>query len=185
MASATSAFRLRRFRTSQDEMARAAASTTTSKIRGRNTGIWADVYLTRSGPVTIENPLVRTTLPLPDLSRADVVIEATLRNQESRPVSGTLRASFGPATVEIPIAVDAAAAKTVTLAPSNSPALRFAHPKLWWPKGYGHPNPYPVEWTSTAADNSVSDKKSFQAGIRQFTYSEEGNSLKMWVNGRG
>jgi len=155
-----------------------------STIRGRNTGIWADVYVTQSGPVTIENPLVRTSLPLPDISRADIVIEATLRNQESRPVSGTLRASFGPATVEISIALDAAATKTVTLDPSASPALRLANPKLWWPNGYGDPNLYPVELTFTTARNLVSDTKSFQSGIRQFTYSEEGNSLKMWINGR-
>ena len=46
-------------------------------IRGRDTGIWGGVYLTATGPVTIENPLVTTTLPLPDTSRADVAIEAT------------------------------------------------------------------------------------------------------------
>ena len=49
-------------------------------IRGRNTGIWNDVYLSRSGPVTIENPFVTTALPLPDTSRADVSVEVTLRN---------------------------------------------------------------------------------------------------------
>jgi len=41
-----------------------------STIRGRNTGIWSDVSLTESGPVTIENPLVAAALPLPDTSRA-------------------------------------------------------------------------------------------------------------------
>ncbi len=78
-------------------------------IRGRNTGIWGDVYLTTSGPVTIENPFVATALPLPDTSRAEVTIEATLRNQESRPVSGTLRGSFGPAAFEMPVTLDASA----------------------------------------------------------------------------
>jgi hypothetical protein len=153
-------------------------------IRGRNMGIWADVYLTRSGPVTIENPLVTTSLPLPDTSRADIAIEATLHNQETKPVSGTLHARFGPATVEIPVALDASAAKTVRLDPSTSPALRLANPKLWWPNGYGDPNLYPVELTFITADHAVSDVKSFQAGIRQFTYSEEGNSLRIWINGR-
>jgi hypothetical protein len=37
-------------------------------IRGRNIGIWNDVYLTVSGPVTIENPFITTDLPLPDTS---------------------------------------------------------------------------------------------------------------------
>jgi hypothetical protein len=33
-------------------------------IRGRNIGLWGDVYLTLSGPVTLEEPFVTTTLPL-------------------------------------------------------------------------------------------------------------------------
>ncbi len=32
-------------------------------IRGRDTGIWGDVSLTTTGPVTIENPSVTTSLP--------------------------------------------------------------------------------------------------------------------------
>src|SRR5580698_1051274 len=39
-------------------------------IRGRNTGIWNNVYLTMTGEVTLENPYVSTALPLPDTSRA-------------------------------------------------------------------------------------------------------------------
>ena len=31
---------------------------------------------------------------------------------------------------------------------------------------------------------AVSDAKTFQAGVRQFTYSEEGGALRMWINGR-
>lgn len=33
-------------------------------IRGRNIGIWNDVFLTYNGAVTIEDPFVRTELPL-------------------------------------------------------------------------------------------------------------------------
>ena len=155
-----------------------------STIRGRDTGIWADVYLTQSGPVTIEDPLVTTALPLPDTSRADVAIQATLRNRESRPVTGTLHVRFGPVAFDTAVSLDASAAKTVKLDPSTNPALRLANPKLWWPNGYGDPNLYPVELKFTTADKAVSDVKQFQAGVRQFTYSEEGNSLKMWINGR-
>ena len=33
-------------------------------------------------------------------------------------------------------------------------------------------------------EKGVSDRKAFQAGVRQFTYSEEGGALRMWINGR-
>ncbi len=155
-----------------------------STIRGRDAGIWAAVYLTESGPVTIEDPLVTTSLALPDTSRADVAIRATLRNRESRPVSGALHVRFGPVEFDTPVTLDGSASKAVKLDPSTNPALRLANPKLWWPNGYGDPNLYPVELKFATADKAVSDVKRFQAGVRQFTYSEEGGSLKMWINGR-
>jgi len=153
-------------------------------IRGRNTGIWADVYLTTSGPVSVENPLVTTTLPLPVTTSADVVISATLANHDKSPVSGTLRGKFGAVAFELPVTIEAGAEKTVKLDPSTTPALRVANPKLWWPAGYGDQNLYPVELSFVTAAKQVSDTKTFQAGVRQFTYSEDGNSLRMWINGR-
>jgi hypothetical protein len=152
-------------------------------VRGRDTGIWADVYLTTTGPVAIEDPFVNTTLPLPDTSRADITIEATLRNLEPKPVSGTLRGSFGPVRFEMPLTLDASSQRTVRLDPSTHPALRLQKPRLWWPNGYGEPYLYPVT-LEFAIGAALSDRKSFQAGVRQFTYSEEGGSLRIWINGR-
>jgi hypothetical protein len=152
-------------------------------VRGRDIGIWSDVYLTTTGGVTIENPLAATTLPLPDTTRADVSIEATLRNSGTEPVAGTLRGHFGDVAFETAVTVDAGATKTVKFDPSTTAALRLTHPKLWWPAGYGEPNLYPVELSFSAAGR-VSDAKKFQAGVRQFTYSEEGGALRIWINGR-
>ncbi|MGA1993758.1 MAG: discoidin domain-containing protein [Bryobacteraceae bacterium] len=144
-----------------------------STIRGRDTGIWAGVYLSESGPVKIEDPFVTTTLPLPETSRAEVTIEATLRNLEGRPVSGKLSGHFGETPFETMVALDGAAVKTVKV------AVALANPKLWWPNGYGDPYLYPVELRF-----EQSDAVSFQAGVRQFTYSEDGGALKIRINGR-
>ncbi len=146
-------------------------------IRGRNTGIWSDVWLKSSGPVTIEDPFVKTTLPLPDISSADVALDFTLRNHDTKAVSGTLRGRFG----------DIAFETAVTLAPSESKTIKqllhLKNPKLWWPNGYGEPSLYDVE-AKFETGIGVSDRKSFKTGVRQFTYSEEGGALKIWVNGR-
>jgi hypothetical protein len=154
-----------------------------STIRGRNIGIWGDVSLTTSGAVTVESPLVTTNLPVLDTTQADITIQADLHNNNSRPVSGVLHARFGDVTVESPVTIDPAATKTVELTPAAFPALRLANPRLWWPVGYGEPNLYPVS-LSFVIDGKVSDTTSFQSGIRQFTYSEEGGVLKIWINGR-
>ncbi|HEY1219656.1 MAG: discoidin domain-containing protein [Bryobacteraceae bacterium] len=153
-------------------------------VRGRDTGIWNSVYLTASGPVTIEDPLVSTSLPLPDTSRADVGLELTLRNHEPRPVAGKLRVRFGEATFEMPVTVGPSTAKAVKLDAAAHPELRLRNPKLWWPNGYGDPNLYAVELQFETADGQASDTKRFQTGVRQFTYSEEGGALRIFINGR-
>ena len=146
-------------------------------IRGRDTGIWNKVFLNASGPVTIEDPFVSTTLPLPDITRADMAIEVTLRNHGTAPVSGTLRGRFGDTSFEMPVRIAAGAEQAV------KKRLQLHDAKLWWPAGYGQPNLYDVV-LEFATGKTVSDTKTFQAGVRQFTYSEEGGALRMWINGR-
>jgi hypothetical protein len=64
-------------------------------IRGRNIGIWNDVYLTTTGAVTIEEPFVQTALALPDTTKADIQIEVLLRNHKDVVVSGILEGTYG------------------------------------------------------------------------------------------
>ena len=154
-----------------------------STIRGRDDGIWNKVSLTTTGSVSIENPLVTTTLPLPDTTQADVSIETTLHNNDAQPVTGTLRVKFGDVTVEAPVTLQPSATTAVSMTPESFPALHLTNPRLWWPVGYGDPNLYPVT-ISFVADGQTSDTTTFQVGVRQFTYSEDGGVLKMWINGR-
>jgi hypothetical protein len=143
-------------------------------IRGRDTGIWNNVYLTTAGAVTIEDPFVNSTVT----QGADVTIEATLRNHESQPVKGTLHGHFGEMAFDEPVTLEASASQTV------KHALHLTNPKLWWPNGYGDPSLYTVDLKFETTSHTVSDTKSFQAGVRQFTYSEDGGALKIRINGR-
>ena len=152
-------------------------------VRGRNIGIWNDVYLKTTGPVTIENPSVKASLPLPDTSYADLRVEVSLNNHEPLPVSGTLRGRFGEVEFEQSVTLAAASSTGVALDPSTHPALRLQKPRLWWPAGYGDPDLYEVGLQFEIAGR-ISDSKAFCVGIRQFTYSEEGGALKIRVNGR-
>jgi hypothetical protein len=140
-------------------------------VRGRDSGIWSDVSLTTSGGVTVENPFVRTT------SLSDVTVEATLQNHDAAPVNGKLRGRFGDVPFEIAVTLDPSSEKTV------SQPLHLNNPRLWWPAGYGEPNLYTVSLTfETAA--GVSQSKTFQSAVRQFTFSEDGGALKIWINGK-
>ena len=152
-------------------------------IRGRNTGIWNSVTMTTTGPVSIEQPFVSSTLPLPDTTHADVTIQTTLHNQEPQSLSGILKVRFGTIKFDLPVELHGGEAKTITLSPATQPLLHLSNPRLWWPVGYGEPNLYPLTLTFVTG-GTVSDTTTFQAGIRQFAYSEDGGVLKMWINGR-
>jgi len=157
-------------------------------IRGRNTGIIGGVYLTTTGPVTIEDPFVTTALPLPDVSRADVTIELDLLNHSANPVNGALRGRFGDAKLEQRVAIEGSSGAPgkahIALDLSNQPSLHLQNPKLWWPVGYGDPNLYDGELTFETEDRKVSDRRKMKAGVRQLTYREDADVLKIWVNGR-
>jgi beta-galactosidase/beta-glucuronidase len=152
-------------------------------IRGRNTGIWNDVYLSPGGPVTIEDPLVTTKLPLPDTTSAAVRIQTTLYNHSSKTVKGVLKGTFGTTSFEQVVQLKANEQKTVSLDKTTNPSLNLQHPSLWWPNGYGNQNLYKVSLTFITADGKQSDLKTFKTGVREMTYSDTGN-LKIWVNGK-
>ncbi|MBN1895618.1 discoidin domain-containing protein [bacterium] len=152
-------------------------------IRGRNIGIWNDVYLTAADAVTIEKPYVRTVLPLPDTSRADISLDLLLQNHEPAPITGKLCVRIGKTAFEMPVNLEASAAKSIHLDLTTQPGLRIQKPKLWWPAGYGEQNLVPVE-IRFETDNGISDSKSFLTGLRQMTFSEEGGDLRIWINGR-
>ena len=146
-------------------------------VRGRNTGIWNDVWMKATGPVTVDDAWVRTKLTPSDLSRAEVTVEATVRNHGAQALSGTLRGRFGEQDFAVPVTLRATEERTV------QQRIELKNPRLWWPNGYGEPNLYDVQLRFETR-GSVSDSTTFRAGVRQFTYSEEGGALRMWVNGR-
>ncbi len=153
-------------------------------IRGRNAGIWNNVYLTANGQVTIDNPFIKSDIPLPDTTVANISLEVLLVNHDSTALSGKLAGKFGNIVFEQSVSLKALETKIVKVDTSANPALKIHNPKLWWPCGYGEQNLYPVELKFITNDNLVSDDKLIKTGIRKMTYSEEGGVLKIWINGK-
>ena len=153
-------------------------------IRGRDAGIWNDVYISSTGPVILKNPYVTSVLPLPDTSSADITVTVTLENTSGKTVAGSLHGMFGDIRFEEPVSLEGGEHKTITLTPGDHPALHLQNPRLWWPVGYGQPNLYDVKLSFITKDHTVSDTKTFRTGIRQMAYSEKGGVLRIWVNGR-
>ena len=153
-------------------------------IRGRNIGIWNDVWLDVAGAVTITDPFVFTDLPLPDTTSADINAEVTLNNSTREPVTGDLMVKYGDIQLNEKVTLKPLENKVIKLNPTTHPALHFKNPKLWWPKGYGTPFLYNVELSFITDDGTVSDKVAFKSGVREMTFNEDNQILNMYVNGR-
>jgi hypothetical protein len=140
-------------------------------IRDRDMGIWQDVTLSARGPVSLDNPQIITELPLPDTSRAAITLTVPLTNSTTHPISGTLELAFEGVNISKPVTVPPGDT-TITLTPADTPQLNIAHPRLWWPNGYGAPELYhlSVGFRVGNGNNALSDELHTHFGIREITY---------------
>jgi hypothetical protein len=152
-------------------------------IRDRNSGIWAKVFLSATGPVLVKDPLVTTDLPLPRTDSSDVAISATLENITDQPQKGTLKAAFGDVSVEKDVELAPRSSQKISLTPADFPDLHVQNPKLWWPNGYGPQNLYALK-LSFEQESKTSDLLNISFGIRKISYSvPDSENLTISVNG--
>jgi hypothetical protein len=141
--------------------------------RDRDSGLWQDVRLVPSGQVKVGDPQVATTLPRlqtgqSDTSQADVSITVPLKNASQESVRGKLTASFEGVAILREITVTPGE-QSVSLKRGDFPQLHLAHPRLWWPNGYGKAELYHlrVMFTEESGPTSVATS---QFGVREVTY---------------
>ncbi|HKI68875.1 MAG TPA: glycoside hydrolase family 2 TIM barrel-domain containing protein [Verrucomicrobiae bacterium] len=139
-------------------------------IRDRDTGLWQDVLLRATGPVTIADPQIVTKLPLPKTSPASVTVQTTLHNSSDVVQKGALKGSFEGVEFEQRVTLQPRVTKTVVFAPADFPQLVVRQPSLWWPNGYGKPELYHLHLTFVTGDDEASDEQTVQFGIREMSY---------------
>lgn len=148
-------------------------------VRGRNIGIWNDVYMSaHDGGVTVDDVFFDTDLPLPETSYADIHPVITLTNHDDEVKAGRIEVKYGPLGFGQDVELAAGETADVEMA-----TVRFDNPELWWPNGYGEQHLYDVE-VSFTSDGKTSDVKKVKSGVREMSYSVENNILDIFVNGR-
>ena len=150
--------------------------------RGREAGIWNEVYLTATGMVTVSDPYVKTEVG----QTINVTPSVFVRNNDSRPVSGTLNGYIGDVRFEKAITLPAHTEQEVCFLPSEFPQLSSPDFRLWWPNGYGEPYLYDAGFSFSEESREKREESSlvFKAGLRQMTYVDAKDSLRIYVNGR-
>lgn len=131
-------------------------------------GIWRDVYLSASGPVTVRFPQVVTKLNLPSTDESRLTVSAEVTNCVTRAVSGVLKGDIGEVSFSQPVTLAAGAHEVVTFSPDGFRQLVVKNPKLWWPAPVGPQNLYRLN-VQFETDGNISDSLSSRFGIREVT----------------
>ena len=168
-----------------------------SFVPDRNAGIWKPVYLSTTGAVAVENPVVNADVSIPE-DIAHLTVYANLHNFATEPVSGTLKAKIsrhGKPSIEIEQGLSLAPGETRELAFASDkyPSLVVTHPDLWWPYTMGDPALYELR-LEFVQEQKVSGSAQIRFGIRSITQHRDqdeefpdkgkGGNFYLQVNGR-
>ena len=149
----------------------------------KDMGLWKEVYIVSSGPVSLRNPLV-TSKVAPSLASADLTMEVELRNGSQTSSHGILHAKIDGIDLEQPIELAAGERKIVRFTPESFPKLRLSNPELWWPYQMGTPTLHDASFTFESG-GKVSDTASLRFGIREISSElDQNKNLIFKVNGR-
>ena len=144
-------------------------------VRGREAGIWNEVYLTTTGMVTVSDPYVRTEVK----DEIRLTPSVFVRNNDIKSVTGTLSGYIGDVKFEKTITLPANTEQEITFSPDVFPQLSGSDFHLWWPNGYGEQFLYDAGYSFDGGTPLT-----YKAGLRQMAYVDAKDSLRIYVNGR-
>lgn len=148
------------------------------------TGVWRDVFIKQTGPVSLGPLRVVTDMALPvGQGSATVTLKATVQNLEDHDVSVTAESLITDDKGGSPISKT----QSFTLKSSQTLDLNIStvvdKPSVWWPKAWGS-QPLYTGKLSVSVDSAVSDSAEKHFGIRKVSSKvNEHNDTIFSVNG--
>jgi exo-1,4-beta-D-glucosaminidase len=134
----------------------------------RAMGIWYDVTIQSTGPVSIENTHVITRLNLPSADTARLMVSADITNCEGKSVTGILSGRIENIKFSQEVTLEANEKKIITFSTDKFTELVISHPRLWWPHTVGPQNLYDLDLTFET-QGAISDTRRTRFGIREIT----------------
>ncbi|MGN6369505.1 MAG: glycosyl hydrolase 2 galactose-binding domain-containing protein [Phycisphaerae bacterium] len=141
-----------------------------------NMGLWQDVELRTSGPVSLRHPFVETDFDPANPATATLRPFVDLTNHTDKPISGMLTFTIDGEPRYYSSRVFIPAGQTVTFNArqyENTLAIPIEKPRLWWPWQLGEPELYTLRATFLLGDSPTegehSDSASLRFGIRKVT----------------
>lgn len=149
----------------------------------KDMGLWRKVYLRLTGPVTVRYPQVITHFEPGSLERADLTVEAELRNTTKKPFSGKLKGEIEKIRFEQNVSLAPGESRTIRFLPGEFPQLHVPRPLVWWPAQMGTPNLHDLS-LEFSIDGAISDAAEVRFGIREITSELDVNGHRVFsING--
>lgn len=159
----------------------------------KDMGLFREVNVTTSGPVSLRAPQVLTKLDTKTLATADLTINAELNNLTQKPVTGELSGDIeaspttaGEKRIEFTKQVELAPGeiKNVSLTSEELKQLHIEHPRVWWPYQMGKPEMYTLH-LSFKVGGQQSDSAKTEFGIREVTSELTDKGYRLFkINGK-
>jgi exo-1,4-beta-D-glucosaminidase len=150
----------------------------------KDMGIWRDVYLTTSGPVTLRYPQVITRFDLPSLDTAHLSVNAEVRNTTKREINGTLRGRIEGLEFSQSVKLGPLENRVLAFAPEQFRQLNLKRPRVWWPAHLGGQDLYDLD-LEFEAEGHISDRQTTSFGIREVTSELDQQGHRIFrINGR-
>lgn len=154
-----------------------------STIRGRDIGVWNDVWLSAEGTVSLSDALLTSHLDDADgMKLASMTPAVIVRNNEQTTVKGTLCGWIGSIQFQQDIALSAGETKEIAFSPTTTPALSRQAMQLWWPNGYGEPYLYDAGFTFEAKGQPA-QTLTYKAAVREVTFTDPQTKFQIYING--
>jgi hypothetical protein len=125
----------------------------------------------------VEQTMVRT-YDLDDL-KAYLTFRTEVHNSRSSSVTAVISGVITPGDIPFSqtVILQKGEKRTVEI-----PGIVIDNPRLWWPNTYGEQFLYTAD-IQVKVNDTITDKKSFKFGVREFTYPIDGDLLTLYCNG--
>ncbi|MBN9349103.1 MAG: hypothetical protein J0H55_00320 [Chitinophagaceae bacterium] len=159
----------------------------------RNMGMWRNVELLVSGPVSVDLPFVQSKVDTASLKHAELTISSVLNNHSDQTVVGTLKGAIGNEIhFSQKITLKPHESKLIVFDPEKYAQLKMNNPRLWWVHTWGKPNLYHLS-LQFEEKKGESDFANVRFGIRQINdyFTADGhrgyklNGRKILIKGGG
>ena len=150
----------------------------------KDMGLWGDVNLVTSGPVSLRSPMAATHFPDASLKEAELTVYAELHNATGETIRGNVTGTVANIPVQQEVELKPHEDRTVTFTPEQFPQLKVKNPRIWWPEQMGTPNLETLTLRFVEG-GKTSDEQSVRFGIREMTSELTDKGYRLFrVNGK-